>query len=129
MPNTYVQLPIHDKILQKHDLLKWCGLQIKLCLFMFRCITIKHLNRVTNIDTVCWLGGTEVPHRTAVPQVPVSIPGSNVQGYLYIYVCDLFGGCILFWLHNTYLSLNSGIPVAMLFHLVYITYHIFCDEL
>jgi len=74
---------------------------------------------LTNIDTVSWLGGPEVTHRTAVPQVPGSIPGSDKDIYVCFCVWLFHVNC---WSHNMFLSLNSGIPVAMLFHLVKITY-------
>jgi len=75
-----------------------------------------------NIDTVSWLGDPEVTHRTAVPQVPGSIPGSDTDIYVCFCVWLLHVNCFG---HVTYfLSLNIGIPVAtcMLFHLVNITY-------
>ena len=47
----HIQILIHDTILQKR--LCWncvaCNLS---CVYMFRCITLKHLNSLTNIDTV-----------------------------------------------------------------------------
>ena len=70
-----------------------CGLQIKLCLFMFRCITLKHLNSLINIDTVSWLGGPEVTYQTAVPQVPGSIPGSDKDIYVCFFVWLLHVNC------------------------------------
>ena len=47
----HVQLPIHDTILQKTTFFEivWPA---NLAVFMFRCITLKHLNSLTNIDTV-----------------------------------------------------------------------------
>jgi len=63
------------------------------------------------MDKVSWLGGPEVTHRTAVPQVPGSIPGSDKDIYVCFF-CLVFA-YLLFWSHNTFLSLNIGIPVAL----------------
>ena len=61
--------------------------------FMFRCITLKHLNSLTNIDSVSWLGDLEVTHRTAMPQVPGSIPSSEKDIYVCFFVWLLHINC------------------------------------
>jgi len=63
----YEKLPnivIHAcKILQKKmNLLKMCGPQSRLCLFMFRPIASKQSNSLTTIVTRSWLCGAEVTH-------------------------------------------------------------------
>ena len=63
-----------------------CSPQIRLCLFWFRPIASKHLNRLTTIDTLSWLGGAEVTHSFWVWEVPASIPGSGNGFYVWRFV-------------------------------------------
>jgi len=71
---------MHVKILQKKmNLLKMCGLQIRLCLFTFRPIASKQLSSLTTIDT---LSGGVVTHPFRVQEVPGSIPGSGKGFYV-----------------------------------------------
>ena len=80
---------MHAKILQKNTiLLKTCGPQIWLCLFMFRPITLKHLSCLTAIHTCTFrcLGGLEVMYLTVVWQVLGSISASGKS----FCVCFLF---------------------------------------
>jgi len=74
---------------RKLNLLKKCGPQIRLCLFMFRPISLKQLNSWTTVDTFSWLGGPEVTYPTAVQEVPVSIPGygKGFDVWFYLFWC------------------------------------------
>jgi len=67
-------------------LLKTCGPQIWLCLFMFRPITLKQLNRLTAIDTSSCLSGRDVTLQTAVQEVPGSMSGSD-KGLFLCFFC------------------------------------------
>jgi len=58
-------------------LLKKFGPQIRLCLFMFRPITLKQLNSSTSSDMFSLLGGRVVTFQTVVREFPGSIPGSG----------------------------------------------------
>jgi len=60
-----------------------CCPQIWLCLFTFRSNTLKHLNSLTTIVTLSWLGGAEVTHPLWVPEVPDSIPGFGKGFYVW----------------------------------------------
>jgi len=79
------------KILQKDTLLKKCCQQMRLCLFM---LMLKLLNSLTRIDAFCCrrLSGLEVPHQTAVQDVPCSIPstGKDVYAVCFVVVFLLF---------------------------------------
>jgi len=84
---NYVKLTnivIHacKNITEKMNLLKWCGLQLRLCLYSFRPIALKQFNNLTTIETVSWLGGAHV-----TLEVPGSITGSG-KGF-----CVWFCGC------------------------------------
>jgi len=70
------------------------GTQIWLCLFTFRPIALKHLNSLTTIDTLSWLGGAVVTHPLWVQEVPGSIPGSGKGFYVWLFV--LFLLCFYF---------------------------------
>ena len=59
------------------------GPQIRVCLFTFRPIASKHLNSLTTIDTLSWLGGAVVTHPLWVQEVPGSIPGSGKGFYVW----------------------------------------------
>jgi len=76
MRNCQISLSMHVKILQKK-----CGPQIWLCLIIFQPIALKQLNSSTAINTFSCLGGLEVTHQTAVPEVPGSIPCSGKEFY------------------------------------------------
>jgi len=52
----------YKNITENMNLLKMCGLQIRLCLFTFRPITSKQLNSLTTNPTLSWPGGAEVTH-------------------------------------------------------------------
>ena len=79
LPNTV----IHSckNITEQINLLKMCGPQIRLfgfVFFTFRPIASKWLYSLTTciIDTLSWLGGSEVTYPLWVREVPGSIPGS-----------------------------------------------------
>ena len=56
---------------------------------MFQPHTLKQLITLTSIDTFSCLGGTEVTHRTAVPEVSDSIPGSVKDLLAVVFLCFL----------------------------------------
>ena len=68
------------------NLLKMCGPQIRLCLFLFRPIASKQLNGLTTIITYSWLGGAVVKHSLWVQEVPDSIPCSGKGFYVWFFV-------------------------------------------
>jgi len=63
-----------------------------LFMFMFRCVTLKHLNTcsLTTIDSFSCIGGLGVTPLTAVPEVPSSIPGSNKGAHVCFPVLLMF---------------------------------------
>jgi len=107
--------------------LKMCGPQIWLCLFTFRPIASKHLNSLTTIDTISWLGGAEVTGPLWVLEVPGSIPGSG-KGIMFDVFCFVVV-VFLFVVQNTLFVTKYAIPIAMLSYLVYFTYCEICDRL
>jgi len=87
-------------IREKMNLLKMCGLQIRLCLFTFRPIASKHLNSLTTIVTFSWLGGAVVMHPLWLREVPGSNPDlARVFMFDFLFCCC----CCIF----TYLSKNT----------------------
>jgi len=60
----------------------------KLCLFVFRFITLKQL-KSTLIDTFSSFGGLEVTHQTAVPEVLGSIPAAKNEFMFFVIVVYL----------------------------------------
>jgi len=73
------------------------GLQIWLCLFMFRPIAPKKLNDLTTIDILSWLGGAVVMHPLWVQEV--SIPSSGKGFYVWFFVLLLLW--FYFFVKNT----------------------------
>ena len=57
------------------------------CLFMFRLITLKHINSLTSIDMFSCLACRSVTHQTSVREVPSSIPGFG--NAFYVCICVL----------------------------------------
>jgi len=80
---------------------------------------------MTIIDVLSCLGGLEVNHHTAVPELRGSNPGYEKC----FYVCFLVVVFLLFVETAYILSLNVAIPFAILFHLVYLPYCRICDQL
>ena len=76
-----------------------CGPQFRFCLFTFRFIASKHLNNLTTIDTLSWLGGAVVTLPLLVHEVPGSMPGSD-KG-LYVWFFCFAGVAFLLFVKNT----------------------------
>jgi len=72
------------------NLLKLCGLQIRLCLFTFWPIASKQLNSLTTIVTLSWPGVAGVTHPLLVREFTGSIPGKSF--YLWFFVLLLLSG-------------------------------------
>jgi len=79
LPNIVILACIN--ITEKMHLLMSCP-QIWLCLFTFRPIASKHVNGLTTIVILSWLGGAEVTHPLWVQEVPRSVPGSGKVFYV-----------------------------------------------
>jgi len=109
---------------RKMTMVKMCGLQIRLFLFIFRTITLKQFNSLITIDTFSCLCGQEATHRTAVREVPSSTPVSGKDFNVWFFV--LWFSFYVF-AHNTLLSRNVAIPFAMLIHLVFLTNCNMCE--
>jgi len=103
-----------------------CGPQIRLCLFTFRPIASKQLNRLTTIDTLSWLCSAEVTHPLMVHEVMGSIPSSGNGFLCLIFFILLF----LIFVPKHYLSQKFAIPFSMLIYLVYmyLTHCKICDR-
>jgi len=106
-------------ITEKMHLLKMSGPQIWLCLFTFRHIASKQLNRLTTINTVSWLGGAVVTHPLWVQEVPGLIPGSGKSFYVSFF-CFVVVVFLLLLSKTHYLSQKFAIPFTILIYLVYI---------
>jgi len=90
-------------------LLKKCGPQIRVCLFMFRHITSKQLKIITTFDTFSCLGGPEVMHQTVVRDILASISGSCWDFYVLFCVCCCC--CVLLVCSKKhYLSRHCAVP-------------------
>ena len=70
-----------------------CEPHIQLPLFIFRPITMNHLNSLTLIGTFNCLGSLQVTHYTAVRELPGSIPGSGKDIYVCCCCCCCCGCC------------------------------------
>ena len=112
-------------------LLKISGPQIQLYLFIFWSIVSKHLNGLTTIDTLSWLGGAVLTHPLWVQEVSGSIPCSDKRFYVWFFVLLLFLLLLLFYfLSKThYLSQKFAIPFALLIYLAYLPYCKIYDQL
>ena len=87
-------------------LLKICGPQIWLCLFMFRPIVLKQLNSLNSIDMFSSLGGLEVTHQIAVPEVPLRYQAlTRIFLLLFWFVGIVF---LHFVFKNHYFKLKKG---------------------
>jgi len=62
----------------------------RLCLFTFRPIASKQLNRLTTLDNLSWLSGAEVKHPLWVREIPGSIPGSDKGFYVSLFCFAVF---------------------------------------
>jgi len=87
-------------------LLKTCGPQILLCLFMVQLITLKQLKSLTAFDKFSLLGCLEVTHPTAVVEVPGSIAGSGKGLFIICYVIYVSSNfCLNYYCHEILLFL------------------------
>jgi len=131
MRNCHIELFMHVRIMQKKmNLLKMCGAQFRLCFsFTFRPIASKHLNNLTTIYTLSWLGGAMVTHPLCVKEVPGSIPGSG-KDFLCLIFCFVVVAFLLFvQKHIICHTILQFFPLAVLIYLVYLTYCKICDRL
>jgi len=88
----------HRKKKKKINLLKMCGPQMRLCLFMFRPFASKQLYSWTTIDTLSWARGAEVTYPRWAREVTGSIPGSDKGFYVWCFVLLL---CLYYLSKNT----------------------------
>jgi len=82
------------------NLLKMCGPQIQLCLFM--------LKSLTTLDSLSRLGGAVVTHPLWVQELTGSIPGS-CKGFLCLIFCFVVDVILLFVQKTHYLSQSLAI--------------------
>ena len=116
MRNCQIQLSIHVNITEKMTLLKKCGMQIWLCLFIiwaFNVDTVKQLNCNRNVQLTLWCRGN------------TSDCGASGQELCLLF-CFIVVVCLHF-VQNTLFVMNFAISFAMLIHLVYFTYCQICD--
>ena len=89
-------------------------------------ITLKQLNRCTLIDTFSCFGGPEVTLWTGMRDVPGLIPSSCKDFYVYCFVLLLM--CFNSFVKQIIINITFCF-IAMLIHLVYVTYCTICDRL
>jgi len=79
---------------------------------------VEQLNSMTRIDTLSWLGGTEVAHPLWVQEVPSSIPRLR-HGFFMLSFCFVVVVCLLcVKICHNFVSQNFAISFAMLIYLL-----------
>ena len=106
---------------------KKCGAQFRHFLFMFRWITLEHLNSLASIDIFSCLGSQEVNASDCVA-ICTGFKSRLWQECLCLLFC--FVVVVSTFLSKThYLSWNCAHPFEMLIYLVYLTYCKMWDRL
>jgi len=111
-------------ITETNDLLKMCGLKIRLCLFTFWSIASKQLDSLTTIVTLSWLGGKEVTRPLGFERSQVQFP---TPAKVWIFVLLWF--CFYVFVPKHIICHKNAISFAMLMYLVCLTYCKICDRL